>query len=130
MLDPLPFLEFHSLGMDCFGHPLFVYGKGGRPARNGVQEEGLQILHVYSGTLGLYLRFVTPYVIRKPLGGRFESVRITVYLHPPSKLLEIFVIEFFCRHCFLWDHVLQLYWGRGLWSEGLHGGPRSVGRLP
>lgn len=77
MLDPLPFLEFHSLGMDCFGHPLFVYGKGGRPARNGVQEEGLQILHVYSGTLGLYLRFVTPYVIRKPLGGRSEKIKPT-----------------------------------------------------
>lgn len=77
MLDPLPFLEFHSLGMDCFGHPLFVYGKGGRPARNGVQEEGLQILHVYSGTFGLYLRFVTPYVIRKPLGGRSEKIKPT-----------------------------------------------------
>lgn len=77
MLDPLPFLEFHSLGMDCFGHPLFVYGKGGRPARNGVQEEGLQILHVYSGTLGLYLRFVTSYVIRKPLGGRSEKIKPT-----------------------------------------------------
>lgn len=77
MLDPLPFLEFHSLGMDCFGHPLFVYGKGGGPARNGVQEEGLQILHVYSGTLGLYLRFVTSYVIRKPLGGRSEKIKPT-----------------------------------------------------
>lgn len=77
MLDPLPFLELHSLGMDCFGHPLFVYGKGGRPARNGVQEEGLQILHVYSGTFGLYLRFVTPYVIRKPLGGRSEKIKPT-----------------------------------------------------
>lgn len=78
MLDPLPFLEFHSLGMDCFGHPLFVYGKGGGPARNGVQEEGLQILHVYSGTLGLYLRFVTSYVIRKPLGGRSEKIKPTL----------------------------------------------------
>lgn len=78
MLDPLTFLEFHSLGMDCFGHPLFVYGKGGGPARNGVQEEGLQILHVYSGTFGLYLRFVTPYVIRKPLGGRSEKYKKNV----------------------------------------------------
>lgn len=83
MLDPLPFLEFHSLGMDCFGHPLFVYGKGGGPARNGVQEEGLQILHVYSGTLGLYLRFVTSYVIRKPLGGRSEKIKPT--FTPPKK---------------------------------------------
>lgn len=54
-----------------------MYGKGGGPARNGVQEEGLQILHVYSGTLGLYLRFVTSYVIRKPLGGRSEKIKPT-----------------------------------------------------
>lgn len=73
MLDPLPFLELHSLGVDCFGHPFFVYGEGGGPARNCVQEEGLQILHVHSGTLGLYLWFVTSDVIRKPFGGRSEK---------------------------------------------------------
>lgn len=89
MLDPLPFLEFHSLGMDCFGHPLFVYGKGGRPARNGVQEEGLQILHVYSGTLGLYLRFVTPYVIRKPLGGRSEKIKPTFTKNVSSTFITV-----------------------------------------
>lgn len=89
MLDPLPFLEFHSLGMDCFGHPLFVYGKGGGPARNGVQEEGLQILHVYSGTLGLYLRFVTPYVIRKPLGGRSVKIKPTFQKTCPVRFITV-----------------------------------------
>lgn len=89
MLDPLPFLEFHSLGMDCFGHPLFVYSEGGGPARNGVQEEGLQILHVYPGTLGLYLRFVTSYVIRKPLGGRSEKIKPTFTKNVSSTFITV-----------------------------------------
>lgn len=89
MLDPLPFLEFHSLGMDCFGHPLFVYGKGGGPARNGVQEERFQILHVYSGTLGLYLRFVTSYVIRKPLGGRSVKIKPTFQKTCPVRFITV-----------------------------------------
>lgn len=99
MLDPLPFLEFHSLGMDCFGHPLFVYGKGGGPARNGVQEEGLQILHVYSGTLGLYLRFVTPYVIRKPLGGRSEKIKPTFTKKKNTCPVRFITMTF--RHLFI-----------------------------
>lgn len=99
MLDPLTFLEFHSLGMDCFGHPLFVYSKGGGPARNGVQEEGLQILHVYSGTLGLYLRFVTSYVIRKPLGGRSEKIKPTFTKNVSGDISShLFILCFFIKN--------------------------------
>lgn len=76
-----------------------MYSKGGGPARNGVQEEGLQILHVYPGTLGLYLRFVTSYVIRKPLGGRSEKIKSTFTKNVSGDISShLFILCFFIKN--------------------------------
>ena len=80
MFDPLPFLKFHPLGMDCLGYPFLVNGKGRRAARDCVQEKRFQVFHVYSGSLGFYLWFVTPDVVRKALGGWSARKKVDVYI--------------------------------------------------
>ena len=55
-------------------------GKGRRAARDCVQEERFQVFHVYSGSLGFYLWFVTPDVVRKALGGWSARKKVDVYI--------------------------------------------------